>query len=95
MGGSDDIAPLLLTSVLDEGEWLASPLCQMIPVEKAIGNHFIGGWVCSSFGLNIMEKRRISCFCVETNPDSSVVQICKLVAVSIELSRFLYFFTPV
>jgi hypothetical protein len=43
--GSGGMAPLLLTSVLDGGEWSASRLCRFTPVEIATGTHWIRGWV--------------------------------------------------
>jgi hypothetical protein len=57
---SDDIAPLLLTSTLDGGEWSASLPRRFIPVENPLVTILLGA-VCPRIGLNIMEKRRISC----------------------------------
>jgi hypothetical protein len=42
---SGGIAPPFLTSALDEGEWSASRSCRFTPGERALGTHYIGGWV--------------------------------------------------
>lgn len=39
------IGPPYLTLTLDDGEWLASRTCPFIPVERATGIDWIGGWV--------------------------------------------------
>jgi hypothetical protein len=57
MWGSGDIAPLLLTSVLDGGEWSATRLCRFTPGERASITHWIGGWVDLSFGLDAAGNR--------------------------------------
>lgn len=38
------------------------------------GTHCIGGWVGPGAGLDVMEKRRISCFYQESKPNSSAIQ---------------------
>jgi hypothetical protein len=43
-------------------------------IETAAGTHCIGGWVGPRAGLDVMEKRKIPCPCLELNPDSSVIQ---------------------
>jgi hypothetical protein len=42
-GGS--IAPPLLISTLDEGNWLASGPCRVTPREMTPGTHWTGDWV--------------------------------------------------
>jgi hypothetical protein len=59
---SEGIAPPLLTSALDGGEWSASRLCHFTPRETAPGTRWIGGWVGLKDGLDAMP-------CQETNPD--------------------------
>jgi hypothetical protein len=44
------------------------------PGEKAPVTHFIGGQVGPVDGLNVTEKRKISCPYQNSTPDSSVVQ---------------------
>jgi hypothetical protein len=39
------MAPLFLTSILDEGEWSASRPGRFNPGDRAPGTHWIGGWV--------------------------------------------------
>jgi hypothetical protein len=75
-----------LTSALDRGEWSASRLGRFNPGERAPGIHFIGGWMGSKAGLDAMEKRKISCFCRESNRGC---RACNIVAVPTELSRLL------
>jgi hypothetical protein len=38
------------------------------PGKTTHGTHYIGGWVGPSVGLNVMEKRLISCLCQQSNP---------------------------
>jgi hypothetical protein len=47
------IAPILLTSALDGGEWSASRPYRFTP-----GTHSIGDWVDPGIGLNAVEKRK-------------------------------------
>jgi hypothetical protein len=58
---------------LDGGEWSASLSCRFTPREAAPGTRCIGGWLGPRAGLDIMEKRQISCPYRESNPDFSVV----------------------
>jgi hypothetical protein len=58
--GSGGIAPLFLTSALDEGEWFASRPCRFTPGERAPGTHWIGGCVGPRAGLDCRIWRRIS-----------------------------------
>jgi hypothetical protein len=61
--GSGGIAPSLLTSAIDGGEWSA-PLSYRFtppppPGDKALSTHCIGGWVDPRVGLDANEKRKI------------------------------------
>jgi hypothetical protein len=50
------MAPLFLTSVLDEGEWSASlPGC-FTAGERATGTRWIGRWVGPSVSVDVEEK---------------------------------------
>jgi hypothetical protein len=44
-----------MTSLLVGGEWSASSLCRFIPVERAPGTHWIGGWMDPKAGLDDTE----------------------------------------
>jgi hypothetical protein len=59
--GRGSIAPSFLTSVLDGGEWSASPHppSRFILTDKAPGTHRIGGWVGPKAGLEAVEMRKI------------------------------------
>jgi hypothetical protein len=59
-----------LITALDGTEWIASCHGCFTARERAPGMYCIGGWVGLSGGLNAVEK--ISCPCLESNPDSSV-----------------------
>jgi hypothetical protein len=39
--------------------------------ERATGTHYIGGWVGPRAGLDVTEKRKISCLYQEWNPELS------------------------
>jgi hypothetical protein len=54
MWGSRGIAPLVLTSALDGGEWSASD-----PATLFLGTHWIKGWVGPRIGLEAVQKRKI------------------------------------
>jgi hypothetical protein len=43
--GSGDVAPTLLTSALDGGEWSASSPDRALPQGNDLGTHWIRGWV--------------------------------------------------
>jgi hypothetical protein len=70
---SEGTAPPFLTSALDGGEWSASGPCRFTPGKGASSTHCIGGWVGPRAGMNVMEKRNISCPCREENKDPSAV----------------------
>lgn len=44
-GGIELRLPVFLTWTTDEDEWLASCFCRFTPGEKALGMHWIGGWL--------------------------------------------------
>jgi hypothetical protein len=48
-----------LTSALDGGEWSASRPGRLTPRERALGTHWIGGWVGPRAVLDAMVKRKI------------------------------------
>jgi hypothetical protein len=77
------MAPPLLDSALDEGEWSVSCPGFFTPEVGAPGIYWVGDWVGPRAGLDSVKKRRISCPCRESNSDHST---CSLVAVSTELS---------
>jgi hypothetical protein len=52
------VLPFLTPAALDEGEWSASPLVHLTPVERVPGTHCIRGWVGPIPGLDAMEKRK-------------------------------------
>jgi hypothetical protein len=63
-----------LTSALDEGESPPSRPGRFTPRERALGTHWIGGWVCSRAGLDAVVKRKISRSRREPNPRIQIVQ---------------------
>jgi hypothetical protein len=54
-GGGGNIAPPLLTSALDGGEWLSSRPGRFTSGEIAPGTHWIGGWVGPRAGLDTVD----------------------------------------
>jgi hypothetical protein len=70
--GNGGIARLFLTSVLDGGEWSTSIPGRFTPGERALGTHWIEGWMGPRAGVEAMEKRKISCPCQESKPGRSV-----------------------
>jgi hypothetical protein len=49
---------IFLTAELVEGKWSASRPCRFTPGERALGTHWIRGWVAPRAGLNAVEKRK-------------------------------------
>jgi hypothetical protein len=58
----------------DGGEWSASRSGHFIPRERVPGIHWIGGWVGSRAGLDVVMKRNILSPCRESNPRTPIVQ---------------------
>jgi hypothetical protein len=54
--------------------WLASRPCSLTLGERESGAYWIGRWEGLRAGLDVKEKRKISCSYQESNLDSSVVQ---------------------
>jgi hypothetical protein len=48
-----------LSSALDGGEWLASRPGHFTPRERALGTHWIGGWMGPRAILDMVVKRKI------------------------------------
>jgi hypothetical protein len=71
---SGGIAPLVLTSALDGGEWSASRLGRFTPRERSPSTHWIGGWVGSRAVLDVVVKRKIPSHCWESNSSTQIVQ---------------------
>jgi hypothetical protein len=57
-GGVDVYIHIFLTSAPVEGEWLAPRPSRFTPRERALGTHWIGGWVDPRAGLDDVEKRK-------------------------------------
>jgi hypothetical protein len=49
---------IFLTSVLVGGKWSASRPCRFTPGEKALGTHWVGGWVGPRADLDDVEKTK-------------------------------------
>lgn len=62
------IAPPLLTSSLDVGEWSASQLCRFTPGDRAQNTLRIKCWVNSEADVDVMQERKIAFPCCESNP---------------------------
>jgi hypothetical protein len=68
------MAPRILTSALDGGEWSASRPGRFTPRKRAPGTHGIGGCVDPRAGLDAVVKREIHSPRPESNPDHPIVQ---------------------
>jgi hypothetical protein len=64
-----------LTSALDGGEWSASHPGRFTPRERALGTHWIGGWVGPRAVLDAVVKRKIPSPRRERNPRTPIVQL--------------------
>jgi hypothetical protein len=63
-----DLAPSLLTSALDGGEWSALRYCRFNLGKRAPGTNWIDGRVDPRTNLDAEEKRKIFCTCQELKP---------------------------
>jgi hypothetical protein len=63
-----------LTSALDGGEWSASRPGRFTPRVRALGTHWIGGWVGPRAVLDAVVKRKIPSPRRESNPRTPIVQ---------------------
>jgi hypothetical protein len=72
--GSTGIAPHILTSALDGGEWLGSRPGRLTPRERAPGTHWIGSWVGPKAVLDTVVKRTIPSPCWESSPRTPIIQ---------------------
>jgi hypothetical protein len=59
---------------LNGGQWTALFPGHFAPWGRALGAHWIGGWIGFKSYLDAVEKRKVSCPCWESNIYSSVVQ---------------------
>jgi hypothetical protein len=57
-----------LTLTPDGGEWSSSRPNRFTPGENASSNHSIEGWVGRRACLDVLEKRKVSCPCWDSNP---------------------------
>jgi hypothetical protein len=57
-GGVEEQLNTSLTLALDGGEWPDSCSRRFTPGERATGTHWIGGWVGSRAGLDLVQKKR-------------------------------------
>jgi hypothetical protein len=65
----------LIISVLDGGEWSASRPSLFTPRERALGTHWIGGWVGPRAVLDIaVVKRKIPSPRLESKTITPIVQ---------------------
>jgi hypothetical protein len=69
---SGGIAPPFLTSALNGGECSVSRPCRFTPGDRSLGTHEIAGWVGPRTGVDVVEKRKISCPCLYSKPDRPV-----------------------
>jgi hypothetical protein len=68
------VAPHILASALDGGEWSASRPGRFTPKERAPGTHWIGGLVGPRTVLDAVVKRKIPSSRRESNRRTRIVQ---------------------
>jgi hypothetical protein len=71
--GSGSIAPHILTTALDGGEWSASRPGRFTPREEDPVTHWIGGWVGPRAVLDAVVKRKIPSYSRESNPRTNQI----------------------
>jgi len=86
---SGGVAHVFVILVLDGGELSALPLRCCTTGERNPLNHRIGGWIVPKAKLDIVEKRKISCFCWDLNMYHSA---CSLVTKLTNISTSVFHF---
>jgi len=74
-----------LKAALDGGEWSASRPCGFTPGVRALGTHWIGGWVSPRAGLDAVLKNFHYYHCRKLNPGRPAPSLVSLLT---ELHRF-------
>jgi hypothetical protein len=59
---------------LEWGEWSASHPSHFTHKERTYGTNWIGGWVGSRAGLDVVVKRKILSSCQELNPRTLITE---------------------
>jgi hypothetical protein len=72
--GSGGIAPRILTSALDGGEWSASRPGRFTPRGITARTHWVWGWVGPRAGMDMVSKTEIPSPRRESKPDHPIVQ---------------------
>lgn len=86
---SGGVAHIFVILVLDGGELSALPLRCCTTGERNPLNHRIGGWIGPKANLDIVEKRKISCFCWDLNMYHSARSlVTKLTNISTSVFHF-------
>jgi hypothetical protein len=71
--GEWSIAESTLNLGVDRSEWSVSGPGCFASGEGAVGMRCVGDWMVPTIRLNLLEKRKISFLCRESNTDSSAV----------------------
>jgi hypothetical protein len=87
-----------LTSTLGGGEWLFSRLGHFTHGEKALGTHWMGGWMGLRAGLDAVAERKIPCPCRQSNPGrparcliTVLTELFRILGVVIAVLQCVYF----
>jgi hypothetical protein len=72
--GSGGMAPHILDSTLNGGEWSASRPGRFTPRKRAPGKHWIGGWVGPTAVLDMVVKGKIPSPHQESKPRTMIIQ---------------------
>jgi len=86
--GSGGIAPCILITAGDRGDWSPSRPCRLTPRERALGTHWIGGWVGPGASLDALGKRKNASPCQDSNLRSSRTKL-KIIFLKLWNARYL------
>jgi hypothetical protein len=81
-------APHILYLGTNGGEWSASHFDSFTPYGKIHSTHWIGDWVAPTAGLDILDKRNVSCSCQVSVHDSTAVQLVVQLSIMATLCQF-------
>jgi hypothetical protein len=84
-GGVEIQLHAFLTLALDGSVWSVSCPGYFTPRERASSTHWIGGWVGTRTGLDMVVKKKNPCPCQESNPGHPAHSLVTILAELVQI----------